>query len=136
MLIRDDSPGGDCVLTTAPATGETLLIVGSTPQTQEAEILNLGGFYPRVINAALDKLTMAVQEMQAEIDRSIKSPSLLTMIQLSFFQKLLAPCASLFMSAATFRQRPDPLMPSCSNLSAANWSTLLRGKPDASSLIG
>jgi len=71
---QDDSPGGDCVLTTAPATGETLLIVGSTPQTQEAEILNLGGFYPRVINAALDKLTMAVQEMQAEIDRSIKVP--------------------------------------------------------------
>jgi hypothetical protein len=44
--------------------------VGSTPQTQEAEILNLGGFYPRVINAALDKLTMVVQEMQAEVVRA------------------------------------------------------------------
>lgn len=88
---QDASPGGDCVLTAPLATGETMLIVGVTPKTQEAEILNGGGFYPLVINNALDKTAMIAQEMQDEIDRSIKIPITSDDDPATVYAELLSP---------------------------------------------
>lgn len=64
---QDTSPGGSITLSAALATGYTLAISSLIPRTQEVAIPNAGGFYPEVIESALDRLTIMVQELDERI---------------------------------------------------------------------
>jgi len=71
--------GGNVTTTVAPATGEKITILRNVALTQLVDLRNQGGFYPEVHERAFDKLTMAVQKLDEEIERSIKvSPSAAT----------------------------------------------------------
>lgn len=62
---QDSSPGGSITLTAGNlATGLTLTITTDMAQLQGLDLTNGGGFYPDVINAALDLLTILVQQLQ------------------------------------------------------------------------
>lgn len=68
--------GGNVTTTVAPATGEKITILRNVALTQLVDLRNQGGFYPEVHERAFDKLTMAVQKLDEEIERSVKvSPS-------------------------------------------------------------
>lgn len=69
---QDNNPGGTVTLGLPLATGLTLIVSSDIEQLQETELTNLGGFFPEVITAALDKLTILVQQMQEEVSRCIK----------------------------------------------------------------
>lgn len=71
---QDESPGGTITLLSAPATGEYLTIVRRVEATQLTDIANLGGFYPQVIENALDKLTMLVQQALEKLSRGLSLP--------------------------------------------------------------
>lgn len=72
---QDTDPGGSVTLTAGPlATGYRLIITSSVPELQEVVLTNLGGFFPDVLNGALDRLTILVQQLQVDVDRSIKFP--------------------------------------------------------------
>lgn len=71
---QDNNPGGDVVLAAPLADGYSLAITSDVGQTQNTDIANGGAFFPGVINKALDKLTICVQEAQEKIDRSVKMP--------------------------------------------------------------
>lgn len=71
---QDTYPGGTVTMLTAPATGTTLTITSDVPNTQPVELVNLGGFYPTVINDALDRATIQIQQLNDANDRSIKIP--------------------------------------------------------------
>lgn len=71
---QNATPGGDVLFVAPPATGETIVITSRIPRTQEAEILNGGGFYPSVVTDALDRVVVAQQEMQEELSRSVRVP--------------------------------------------------------------
>ncbi len=71
---QNATPGGDVVFVAPPATGETIVITSRIPRTQEAEILNGGGFYPSVVTDALDRVVVAQQELQEELSRAVKVP--------------------------------------------------------------
>ena len=66
------SPGGDITMVTAPATGVQITILRSVTATQGASLPNQGGFYPKVIENALDKLTMLTQQTNEELARCLK----------------------------------------------------------------
>lgn len=67
--------GGTVTLTGGNlATGQQLLIVSAVPQTQSVDLTNQGGFYPEVINDALDRATVQVQQVQVQANRSIRFP--------------------------------------------------------------
>lgn len=66
------SPGGTVTLTTAPATGVSITVLRNVTAVQSASFPNQGGFYPKVLEGALDKLTMVVQQVIEELSRSIK----------------------------------------------------------------
>lgn len=66
------SPGGSVTATVAPATGAQITVLRNVTSTQGASLPNQGGFYPKVIENALDKLTMLVQQLFIESARSIK----------------------------------------------------------------
>lgn len=65
-------PGGTIETLTAYATGEKITVVSDVDFLQETDIQNQGGFYPEVIENALDKVTMLVQQVKEEVDRSVK----------------------------------------------------------------
>lgn len=72
---QDGNPGGSITLTAgALATGYTLIISSDIDQTQQTQLTNLGGFYPEVITAALDKLTILVQQLQEQVNRAVMFP--------------------------------------------------------------
>ena len=65
---QDVSPGGSITLAAGPlATGLSLTITSDIPATQPTEYLNQGGFYPEVLTASLDRLTILIQQLQDEV---------------------------------------------------------------------
>lgn len=55
--------------------GSTLTITRRVPLTQDVELTNQAGFYPSVINGALDRLAMADQQLAEEQGRALRLPA-------------------------------------------------------------
>lgn len=72
---QDANPGGTI---TYPVSGAPLpedwrlTAVGALDFLQPTDITNGGGFYPQVIENALDRVTMLIQQLDEEIDRTIR----------------------------------------------------------------
>lgn len=66
-----DETGGTVTMVTAPATGETLTILRSIPQIQGTDYQNNDAFPAETHEAALDRLTLLVQQVQEEIGRAL-----------------------------------------------------------------
>jgi hypothetical protein len=64
--------GSDVVTLDTLPVGYEITIFGAVEQTQETELQNQGGWHPEVIEAALDKLTKMVIELQNQVDRCLK----------------------------------------------------------------
>lgn len=71
---QETSPGGTVRLTTPLPAGIRLSIVSSVEATQEVVLTNHDGFYPEILNAALDKLTVLAQELQEQTSRNLQVP--------------------------------------------------------------
>lgn len=71
---QDANPGGTVALPAALATGFSLVITSDMENLQPAELTNNGGFYPKVINTALDRLTILVQQVAEQVGRAVKTP--------------------------------------------------------------
>ena len=71
---QDTAPGGTVEKVSALATDYLLTITSSVPNLQPLDLTNQGGFYPKVINAALDRLTILAQQNAEQIGRSVKVP--------------------------------------------------------------
>ena len=67
-----DASGGNVVFVTAPASGETVVILRDTGLTQGTDYQPADPFPAADHEDALDKLTHMVQELQEEVDRSFK----------------------------------------------------------------
>lgn len=72
---QDSSPGGSITLTAGNlATGYTLTITTEMPALQGTDLTDGGAFYPDVINAALDTLTILVQQLAVQVGLSLQAP--------------------------------------------------------------
>lgn len=71
---QDTSPGGSIVLPAALASGFLLTLTSSVPNLQPVMLTNQGGFYPRVINDALDRLTILMQQLSEKLSRALSVP--------------------------------------------------------------
>lgn len=65
--------GGNVTMLTAPATGETLVILREQDLVQELDIVPNDPFPADSLEGALDKLTFMVQQQQDALNRSIKA---------------------------------------------------------------
>lgn len=79
--------GGSITCVVAPATGTQIIITRNVPYTQETNYIENDPFPAEVHEQALDKLTMEVQQLDEQVDRSIKMPitSSLTDVELPNF---------------------------------------------------
>jgi hypothetical protein len=71
---QNASPGGTVTVPVALATGYTLTVTSLLSYLQATDLTNAGGFYPSVINDALDRLTIFVQQLVSGISRSLRFP--------------------------------------------------------------
>lgn len=71
---QDNDPGGTVTRGTALPTGERLTITSDVEALQPLVLTNNGGFYPRVINDAFDKITIIAQQLIEQVGRSLKLP--------------------------------------------------------------
>lgn len=71
---QDALPGGAVTLEAPLAAGSSLVILSDIPATQHVRLTNQGGFYPTVINAALDRLTALIQQLKARASRVLAVP--------------------------------------------------------------
>lgn len=69
---QDSDPGGTVTFTTAPASGTSVFIESAVPYTQGVALSNAGGFYPDVLNAALDRQTAFSQQIKSLVDRGLR----------------------------------------------------------------
>jgi len=72
---QDSNPGGSITLTAgALPSGYTLTMTSDVQNLQPTDLTNQGGFYPDVINDALDRATIQIQQIQTGVDSSIRLP--------------------------------------------------------------
>ena len=74
---QNSNPGGNITLVSGGvaqnlATGFNLIITSDVQPTQGTDLTNQGGFFPEVINDALDKAIILHQQQQEILDRSIR----------------------------------------------------------------
>lgn len=70
---QNANPGGSITLAAGNLpTGSNLVISSSIGYLQPTDLTNRGGFYPSVITAALDRLTILAQQLKEAVDRSVK----------------------------------------------------------------
>lgn len=70
---QDIDPGGTLVLN-APPNGPTVTITSDMTVEQPAVFTNTGGFFPTVLNDALDRLTIYVQQIYERLTRALIKP--------------------------------------------------------------
>ena len=76
--------GGTVTMVTAPASGVTLVLRRSTAQPQGTDYVANDPFPAETHEAALDKLTIVGQDLQEQVDRSIKLSRTNTMTSTEF----------------------------------------------------
>ncbi len=70
---QDSNPGGTVTMLIAPPTGFLLTIASQITNTQPVVLTNNGGFYPTVINDALDRSTIQIQQLSEQVSRAVKT---------------------------------------------------------------
>ena len=83
-ITDNGSAGGQVVFGTAPATGVTIVLLRNTNLTQETDYISNDPFPAETHEGALDKLTLQIQEVQEEVDRSLKLSRTNTMADTEF----------------------------------------------------
>lgn len=72
---QDSNPGGTVTLVAgALVSGTKLTITSSITPLQATDLTNQGGFYPKVITNAMDKLTILIQQLFNSVGRQITVP--------------------------------------------------------------
>lgn len=69
---QDSNPGGTVNLVTAAESGHLTTITSQVANLQPVVLTNAGGFYPSVINSALDRLTILTQQLAEKVGRAVK----------------------------------------------------------------
>ena len=83
-ITDNGSAGGTVTFSTAPANGVTVVLLRDTSLTQETDYIANDPFPAETHESALDKLTLQQQELQEELDRSIKLSRTNTMTSTEF----------------------------------------------------
>lgn len=70
---QDANPGGAITTTTTYAPGYKITLTSQVQNLQPVTLTNQGGFYPKIINDALDRLTIMAQQLAEQVGRAVKT---------------------------------------------------------------
>ena len=71
---QDATPGGSIRLHSALAGEQVVSIVSGLPYTQETQLTNYSRFPPEIVNTALDRIVVQIQQLLEALERCIKVP--------------------------------------------------------------
>lgn len=71
---QNATPGGTVTMLAPAPTGTTTTLTSQVAYTQSTDLTNAGGFYPKVINDALDRATIQIQQLSEKIGRLLGFP--------------------------------------------------------------
>lgn len=73
---QNANPGGVVTTTggSSPYNNGTITVTSDIAETQATQLPNAGGWFPKVVENALDKLTIIAQQLRGLIDRGIRQP--------------------------------------------------------------
>lgn len=71
---QNANPGGSITCTSVPTSGFYITLTSDVPETQGLTLTNSGGFYPAVLNDALDRVTILVQQEDEQLGRALVLP--------------------------------------------------------------
>ena len=89
---QNANPGGSVTTNTAYSSDYTITLTSALENLQPVVLTNAGGFYPRVINDALDRVTILLQQVAERASRALTLP-----ISSSGSGSLPAPSPSAFI---------------------------------------
>ncbi|KAA3649399.1 MAG: hypothetical protein DWQ11_18835 [Proteobacteria bacterium] len=70
---QDAAPGGTITTVATYASGNLVTLTSQAQNLQPVTLTNQGGFYPKVINDALDRMTILVQQVAEQVSRAVKT---------------------------------------------------------------
>jgi hypothetical protein len=134
---QNANPGGTVTMLVSPPTGTTITLGSKVGNLQPTDLTNFGGFYPTVINDALDRATIQVQQVSEKVDRAMKS-SISTPSGVSSEIPLPSPYKVLaWNGTGTALENTDPSTSSAlaANLSASSGSSLVGYLPSGTGAV-
>lgn len=87
---QDAAPGGSVTLTNGLAAGQILVIGSALAYTQETQLTNFSRFPPKIINTALDRIVVQIQQIVEALDRTVKVPATSSTTPEQLIEKLLS----------------------------------------------
>ena len=122
---QDANPGGTITAITAPATGYLITATSQVQNLQPVTLTNQGAFYPKVINDALDRVTIMVQQVAEQVGRAVKVDISSSLSPSQLIADLAAKASAAITSAAAALVSQNAAATSASNAatSATNAST-------------
>lgn len=73
--FQNTSPGGTVVLNEPIVEGQLLVVGSAIPYNQTTQLTNFSRFPPDIINTALDRIVVQIQQLKEESDRAVKVPA-------------------------------------------------------------
>lgn len=71
---QENDPGGTVTTASTYATGYKITIVGDLAYGQPTVLTNLGGFFPKTIEYAMDRLGILIQQLKESVGRAVRVP--------------------------------------------------------------
>jgi hypothetical protein len=68
---QNSNPGGTIHMLAAPPLGTTLAATSTVAMVQTLDLTNQGGFYPKTINDAMDRMMIVIQQLNAKVGGGI-----------------------------------------------------------------
>lgn len=84
------TPGGTVVLTTPIVKGNIFVVGSAVAYTQNMQLTNYSRFPPEIINEALDRIVVQIQQLVERLDRTLSVPSTSDSTPEQLIEKLLS----------------------------------------------
>lgn len=98
---QDATAGGTVKLVKALPVGKSLAITSNLAYTQEMQLTNFSRFPPEILNAAMDRTVILIQQLKEKLDRTLTVPSTSAKTP----EQLLAEILEVAASANDFAQQ-------------------------------
>lgn len=123
---QDVNPGGAVVLVSPLSIGSILTIISAVPYLQPVVLTNRGGFYPDILNQALDRATAQIQQLAEKQERALAVPATTEKTSEQLIQELWqvkdSAAASASASASSAKSAADSQSAAAESAAAAKTS--------------
>lgn len=133
VTLNDDqetTPGGTVTLVTALTAGQVAAVGSDLDYTQPTQLTNFSRFPPEIINDALDRIVILIQQLVEKLDRAVMVPTTSSMTPEELVAKLEAAADTAEKVAAAYAAQAGASAgeSAASATLAQQWATKTDGK--------